>query len=320
MESREAITAYLEQKIIAGDVKDRAGLVAALHDAGIETPREGKSYVTALDPESGERWRLKGRIYEKDWTRGAEFDRAAARDDAKTAERAGGIDGDRAAKSRERLKAIIARRAEWVRERYPDPDERTPAEREIKEGGDRGRLGRDPRKAETLDSDQRSDGSPDLDPVLGRADAVDDVAAQRRDGGDQRDWDVSDSSRNSGAGLALWRAALRKIGGLNDREVDGDRASALGRIRELGIRVRDFGTSAVSALRAFFVANQSVGRPAEQARDAFEASKRSLGTAEQVNDHLDREIAAVERRIELTEKLASLDREIERQRDHQLTR
>lgn len=45
MESREAITAYLEQKIIEGEVEDRGSLVSALHDVGFETPRMGKSVL-----------------------------------------------------------------------------------------------------------------------------------------------------------------------------------------------------------------------------------------------------------------------------------
>jgi len=68
-EAVEVITEYLEGRIITGQIENRDGIVGALHEAGYETPRLGKNYVTAKDPETGQRWRLKGRIYEKDWTR-----------------------------------------------------------------------------------------------------------------------------------------------------------------------------------------------------------------------------------------------------------
>ena len=81
-QTREAVTAFLEKRIAAGAIEDRAGIVAALEEAGFTVPRQGKDYVTAADPETGARFRLKGRIYERDWTRGAELDRAARREAA----------------------------------------------------------------------------------------------------------------------------------------------------------------------------------------------------------------------------------------------
>ena len=46
-----------------GTVQDRAGVVAALQEAGFDVPCQGKNYVTAHDPDSGKRWRLKGALY-----------------------------------------------------------------------------------------------------------------------------------------------------------------------------------------------------------------------------------------------------------------
>ncbi len=78
--TRETIAAFLEERVAAGEIEDRAGIVAALEEAGFTVPRQGKDYVTAADPETGARFRLKGRLYERDWTRGAELDRAARRE------------------------------------------------------------------------------------------------------------------------------------------------------------------------------------------------------------------------------------------------
>ena len=54
------------QGVESGKVQDRPGVVAALQRAGLDVPRQGTNYVTAHDPESGKRWRLKGTLYEHD--------------------------------------------------------------------------------------------------------------------------------------------------------------------------------------------------------------------------------------------------------------
>ena len=64
---RELIRDYLVQRVEHGAVHSRADVVAALQDAGLDVPRQGDSYVTARDPETGKRWRLKGALYEHDF-------------------------------------------------------------------------------------------------------------------------------------------------------------------------------------------------------------------------------------------------------------
>ena len=66
---RDQIRDYLMQRVEHGTVQDRAGVVAALKEAGFEVPRAGKHYVTARNPETGDRWRLKGALYEHDFQR-----------------------------------------------------------------------------------------------------------------------------------------------------------------------------------------------------------------------------------------------------------
>ena len=63
---RDAIDGYLRHRVAAGLIKDRAGVVAALEDAGFEVPRQGKNYLTVAAPETGQRLRLKGTFYEQD--------------------------------------------------------------------------------------------------------------------------------------------------------------------------------------------------------------------------------------------------------------
>ncbi len=60
---RDQIRDYLLRGVERGTVQDRAGVVAALQEAGFDVPCQGKNYVTAHDPDSGKRWRLKGALY-----------------------------------------------------------------------------------------------------------------------------------------------------------------------------------------------------------------------------------------------------------------
>ena len=64
---RELIRDYLTQRVEHGAVQSRADVIAALKDAGLEVPRQGKAYVTVRNPDDGKRWRLKGALYEHDF-------------------------------------------------------------------------------------------------------------------------------------------------------------------------------------------------------------------------------------------------------------
>ena len=64
---RQVLTAYLTEGVVAGVIQDRAGIVQALEEVGLTVPRQGEHYLTAQDPETGEKWRLKGVLYERDF-------------------------------------------------------------------------------------------------------------------------------------------------------------------------------------------------------------------------------------------------------------
>ncbi len=106
---RDVIEAYLVQRVERGLAEDRAGVVAALKEAGFAVPREGTHYVTVLDPERGDRWRLKGALYEHDFQR-ERLERPAAAPDGG---RGPGDDRDRRARA-----ADVWRDVERQRERH----------------------------------------------------------------------------------------------------------------------------------------------------------------------------------------------------------
>ncbi|XQZ55998.1 hypothetical protein E2979_22350 (plasmid) [Paracoccus yeei] len=118
-EGREGVHAYLTALVAAEKVTDRETMVAALQEAGLQVPRQGKDYLTVQDPESGEKFRMKGRIYEKGWTYDRELDRASTTAAVKSDSRDRGIDLGRAEAARHALEAAMRSRAAHHAERYP---------------------------------------------------------------------------------------------------------------------------------------------------------------------------------------------------------
>ena len=274
-DAREAITSYLEDRIVTGQVENRAGLVGALKEVGFEVPREGKDYVTALDPESGERWRLKGRIYERDWTREAEFVRATESQIGRGSQGGGDRDPGRAREARGALEAIVGRRAGQNKAKYQRPDHGDREGDRLEPQQDEKRADRD-RDASATDhaadrDPERRDRSADRDPPLGGDDLSRDVP-DRRDAGALDDQtgaggrDRGDGGEPSGAGRGLDPGAghgdlpggsdrreeavhlrhaadpLRQADGVGPHgQIDQLRNRLVERVRELGQGVRNLG-------------------------------------------------------------------------------
>ena len=116
-DTRAVITENLMKRIDAGEVQNRAGILAALRKSGFEIPRAGRDYITVLNPKTGSRYRLKGRIYEASWTAASE----RVTNMLKSAAAAPRPDPEAAEKARVDLEAAIERRAKYNRERYPAP-------------------------------------------------------------------------------------------------------------------------------------------------------------------------------------------------------
>ena len=112
---RHEIGMHLLELVAAGRVKDRAGVVAVLEERGYDVPRQGDHYLTARDRETGERWRLKGALYERDFDR-ERFLREAPAPSADR-ERADG-DAAPAAAARKAVEKAQRRRADYNRAYY----------------------------------------------------------------------------------------------------------------------------------------------------------------------------------------------------------
>ena len=117
--AREVINEYIKDQIISGIVTNRGEIINALRDIGLEINRESKSFITAKDPESNEKIRLKGGVYESGWRStelGGETQkegkRGTQRDREDTERELAGLE--------QKLSSIIAKRARYNRKRYQD--------------------------------------------------------------------------------------------------------------------------------------------------------------------------------------------------------
>ena len=115
---REALHGFLTELVAAGKVRNRSEMIRALEGAGLPVPRAGKNYLTVQEPESGQRFRLKGRIYEKDWSYDTELDRALAGPAGERTDGDRGIDRERAAQACRELETRIERRSAFHADRY----------------------------------------------------------------------------------------------------------------------------------------------------------------------------------------------------------
>ena len=114
---RELIRDYLLQRVESGLVQSRADVVAALEEAGLEVPRQGKDYLTARDPENGKRSRLNGALYEQDFEP-ERLQRPAADPDGERAPADRGDGDERAAAAWREFARRRERRAAYHRNRY----------------------------------------------------------------------------------------------------------------------------------------------------------------------------------------------------------
>ena len=117
-QGRDELHAWLQDQISVGLITDRASMLDALVDAGFDIPRAGKAYLTAQDPDTGERWRLKGEIFHEDWQADPaerEVERGTGHDPAGLRR----LDGIPAGKLQDRFEQHCDQRAAYNRDRYP---------------------------------------------------------------------------------------------------------------------------------------------------------------------------------------------------------
>lgn len=114
---RVLLNEILAQRTAEGLIRHRDDLVDQVKELGFRVPRQGKDYITVSDPGSGERWRMRGPLYEREFTPGRTL---AAYESAR--ERTFGQPDEAAAERfAQRVERHIAARAEYHTQRYSQP-------------------------------------------------------------------------------------------------------------------------------------------------------------------------------------------------------
>ena len=180
-QGRDELHAWILDQVSVGLITDRGSMLDALTDAGFDIPRAGKAHLTAQDPDTGERWRLKGEIFHEDWQADPaerEAERGTGHDTAGLRR----LDGIPARELQDRFEQHCDQRAAYNRERYPHL---SAAEQELADDlalADHG---------DALSGDRLDDG---------RELALDDVAGRLGDDGAGSDADRQGGRDLAGAG------------------------------------------------------------------------------------------------------------------------
>lgn len=290
-EGREALHGHVTALIEAGVVHDRASMVQALTEAGLEVPRQGKDYLTVKDPETGDRLRLKGRIYGEGWNYDTELGRAAAREALGPDGRDRGDDRQRAEEAVRACDAERGRRAEWHRDRYRpvrERDDGRSAALEMDRGRGLGGADREPVPGDllglALDPAAPGAGDAERGPELPERRA----GLSRRPGGDRAE-DLSGWE----AGDPLPAPARKRKRELSDERADSLRARAFRTVQDIGGQVRSVATRVRGAVlktaemvTRYLDAARADRGTVDQDRSHTEALERCLGHAEQLNIEL----------------------------------
>ncbi|WP_299639645.1 relaxase/mobilization nuclease domain-containing protein [uncultured Ruegeria sp.] len=315
-QGRDELHAWILDQISMGLIEDRASMLDALADAGFDLPRIGKAYLTAKDPETGERWRLKGEIFHEDWQADPaerEAERGAGHDTPGLRR----LDGIPAGELQCRFDGHCERRAAYHQERYAPLPER---EQELVRDADRtdqalaDDLSLRDRGAD-LDGDRLDDGrelvldvssdalgdggtgpdavrpeGTDLADAGPREDRVEDLHA----GGDaghlhQDRGEMNDNALDSlGARLARLRqavgdgvrnlsAGIERLGSALDQQ-DRDTTGWLGRLRDLAHSFAGRINNGLAGLVEQSGDLQRAGRAVERELEASEGRRRTAET------------------------------------------
>lgn len=118
-QGREELHSWIIDQISIGAIHDRGSITEVLREVGYELPRLGKDYLTVKDPETGERWRLKGEIFREGWQAPtAAPEREAEHRSGQAQGRERRLDGVTTGELQERFADHCERRTEYNRGRY----------------------------------------------------------------------------------------------------------------------------------------------------------------------------------------------------------
>lgn len=289
---REALHDWITDQISVGLIHDRVELLETLTEAGFEIPRAGKNYVTVKDPEVNERWRLKGEVFNENWTAEATIERQAEQGLGGNTDRTRRLDAIEFRELQERFAGQCETRAAYNRGRYPQVSalERQSLERSTEQGA-------------SIDASVALDGDGerlDIDPVLTGADFF----VELENGGFEHEladaelWDSADHSR--GEDVSDTRPRDSDAEDLHLGGQIGDMRENQGGVDEqntpdgAGARIAGLRRRIGESLRGFSAGIERFGKTLDRGdRGEVDYAERLRGAAVTVADVIDRSIARI---------------------------
>ena len=289
---REALHDWITDQISVGLICDRAELLETLTEAGFEIPRAGKNYITVKDPEMNERWRLKGEVFNENWTAEATIERQTEQGLGGDTDGTRRLDAIELGELQERFAGQCETRAAYNRGRYPQVSalERHGLERSTEQGA-------------SIDASVTLDGGGerlDIDPVLAGADVFVELENGRFEYelADAELWDPADQSRGTDVSDTRPRDSDAKdlhlggqIGDMRENQggVDEQNTPDSAGARIAGLR-RRIGES----LRNFSAGIARFGETLDRVdREEVDYTERLRGAAVTVADVIGRSIARI---------------------------
>lgn len=111
---RLLVNEIIAERAIEGLISNRADVISHVKELGFDVAREGKNYITIMEPDSGEKWRLKGGLYEREFDAAREIEAKAQR----AAREYGKPDAGAAEHFTQRVERHISSRAQYNQNRY----------------------------------------------------------------------------------------------------------------------------------------------------------------------------------------------------------
>ena len=116
-ESREALHEWVMGKITQGTITDRSSMVTAFEEIGFEINRRSKETISVKDPETQQKFKLRGEIFNESWTR-EQFEKTLTNADERGERQKRRLDQWGDGELLERFAEAIAKRADYNRSRY----------------------------------------------------------------------------------------------------------------------------------------------------------------------------------------------------------
>lgn len=293
-EFKQALTAVLEQKILADEIKDHADIIKELENMGLEIARTTPTAISIKDPDGGRNIRLKGEIYEQTFT----ANQATERESQRASESYRNELEQRISRVRDELTSRIEAKSAFNATRYKTIPSREQSPNEQAHGI------QDPSRGSNGDFVINPDSIRGVQSVLGQENSHTARAIRRHTTGDRQQPPTSQSTNEStgnGTGrqdlhrqqdeqsqnMAKQRQATNYGATLNVKAIPERVRAIATRARTLLVIARDGKSDAQATDRAITATNSGIRDRKQQANDRKQRTVEIIGVAKNAGAGID---------------------------------